>query len=193
MRGLGAVALIAGIIWMVIAANADVSVATGLGGRVNNLGLMADRSNQTMIGGIIGIAGLLMVIFGGKKSESAGVAAVALDDGRPCPFCAEPIKHAAIRCKHCSADIEAVTRTVSPELRFGWVVRIICSDQEARDQVAKEIIGAGFPVVEMLKVGGVAAGAFEKKHEAEQAASVLEGLGLPTTVMFRDAISGDYT
>ncbi len=192
MRGLGTVALIIGIIWVVIAASADVSVATGMGGRVNNLGLMADRSNHTMIGGIIAIAGLLMAIFGGKKSEPASVIPVVQDDARPCPFCAEPIKHAAIRCKHCGADVEALERQVEPELRFGWVARVICSDQATRGRVTQEINGAGLPVVEMLKVGGIAAGAFVTKAEAEQAATILEGLGLATTVMYRDSTSGDY-
>lgn len=192
MRGLGAIALIVGIIWMAVAASADVSVATGLGGRVNNLGLMADRSNHTMIGGIIAIAGLLMVIFGGKKSEPASVIPVIQDDARPCPFCAEWIKHAAIRCKHCGAEVESVAREVEPQLRFGWVARVICSDQAARERITQAINSAGLPVVEMLKVGGIGAGAFAKKSDAQQAAQILEQIGMETTVMYRDSTSGDY-
>jgi len=30
-------------------------------------------------------------------------------DTKPCPFCAEDIKAAAIRCKHCQADLTATT------------------------------------------------------------------------------------
>lgn len=49
-------------------------------------------------------------------------------------------------------------------------------------------------MVEMLKVGGVAAGAFKKKSDAEAAADHLEkNLGFAVTVMFRDKISRDYT
>lgn len=194
MRGFGIVVLIAGVLWMVVAAGSDVSVATGMGGRVNNLGLMAQRSNMTMIGGFIAMAGLLMLIFGSKKVASVAEVIVVQEDARPCPFCAEPIKHAAILCKHCGSAVEAVEREPLPELRFGWVARVICSDQQTRDRVTQQINDAGLPVVEMQKVGGVAAGAFAQKIEAEKAASILEkDLGLATTVMYRDSTSGDYT
>lgn len=194
MRGFGIVVLIAGVLWMVVAAGSDVSVATGMGGRVNNLGLMAQRSNMTMIGGFIAMSGLLMLIFGGRKAASAEPEVVVVqEDARPCPFCAEPIKHAAVLCKHCGSAVEAVEREPVPELHFGWVARVICSDQETRHRVTQQIKDAGLPVVEMHKVGGVAAGAFAQKVEAEKAASILENdLGLATTVMYRDSTSGDY-
>lgn len=73
-------------------------------------------------------------------------------------------------------------------------MRVICSDEETRTNISASIVEAGFPVVEMFKVGGVAAGAFEKKSDAEAAADHLErNLGYATTVMFRDKISGDYS
>lgn len=42
MKGFGTFALIVGICWVIFALSMDVSVSTGMG-RVNNLGLMADR------------------------------------------------------------------------------------------------------------------------------------------------------
>lgn len=81
-----------------------------------------------------------------------------------------------------------------PALQYGWVARVICADEPTRVSVSSAIAAAGFPVVEMLKVGGVAAGAFEKKTDAETAADYLEQkLGFATTVMFRDKLSGDYS
>lgn len=190
MKGFGTFAIIVGVCWLVFALSMDVSVSTGAGGRVNNLGLMADRQMHTIVGGVIILAGLLMVLLGGKSNAPQPAAEA---DNRPCPLCAETIKIAAIKCKHCGADVE-VFRPAAPTLRYGWVARVICSDDANRARVSSAIAEAGFPVVEMLKVGGVAAGAFEKKSDAESAATHLEqNLGFTTTVMFRDKISGDYS
>lgn len=189
MRGFGFLVIVIGIIVMIAATTMDVSVPSGLG-RVNNLGLMADRQNYTLIGGVFLIAGLLMVIFGRR----AQVATESTFDTRPCPLCAETIKNAAVKCKHCGGDVDKAATRIAPALRFGWVARVICADEATRSSVSAAITEAGFPVVEMHKVGGVAAGAFEKKSDAESAAEYLENrLGYATTVMFRDKISGDYT
>lgn len=104
MRGFGILAIVLGVIVMLGAMVMDISVPAGMG-RVNNLGLMADRQNYTIIGGVLLIAGLLMAMLG-RRNQGAPV--VTLDSGtRPCPMCAETIKNAAIKCKHCGADIDA--------------------------------------------------------------------------------------
>ena len=56
---------------------------TGAGGRVNNLGLMADRQVHTIVSGVIALAGLLMVLLGGKGSPAA---AQVEKDTRPLPY-----------------------------------------------------------------------------------------------------------
>jgi hypothetical protein len=105
MKGFGTFALIVGVCWLIFALSMDVSVPTGAGGRVNNLGLMADRQVHTMVGGLLAVAGLLMVLLGGRgPATNSAVEA----DTRPCPLCAEIIKNAAIRCRHCGADVEAI-------------------------------------------------------------------------------------
>ena len=192
MKGFGTFILIVGVCWLVFALSMDVSVSTGLG-RVKNLGLMADRQLHAIVGGMIALAGLIMLIFGGRSAAPAA-SVPAVNDTRPCPLCAETIKRAAIKCKHCGAEIQQPNIQEVPALRFGWVARVICSDDASRARVSAAIADAGFPVVEMLKVGGVAAGAFKKKSDAEAAADHLEkNLGFAVTVMFRDKISRDYT
>ena len=94
MKGLGIFAIVVGIGWMIFALSMDVSVSTGIG-RVNNLGLMADRQLHTIVGGMIALAGLLMLLFGGKVSVSPA-SIPAQTDTRPCPLCAETIHNAAI-------------------------------------------------------------------------------------------------
>lgn len=83
MKGFGAFALIVGICWLIFALSMDVSVPTAAGGRVNNLGLMADRQVHTILGGVIVLAGLLMVLLSGRRSATPETAE---SDTRPCPL-----------------------------------------------------------------------------------------------------------
>ena len=100
MKGLGVVVLVVGVLVVLGAMMMDVSVPSGVG-RVNNIGLMAERQNFTLIGVVLSIAGFLMLVLGGRKS----VPAVDVSDSRACPMCAEPIKMAAIKCRFCGADV----------------------------------------------------------------------------------------
>ena len=160
MKGFGIFILIAGICWMIFALNMDVSVSTGMG-RVNNLGLMADRQVHTIVGGMIALAGIMMVIFGGKVSVSPA-SIPAQTDTRPCPLCAETIKNAAIKCRHCGADIEQATR-LTPAT--GWTVRIPCRPGMEFDATQKIISGEGLPC-EHPDGAVVVIGPYEEKKDA---------------------------
>ncbi|MGB9493877.1 MAG: hypothetical protein WCA83_03620, partial [Azonexus sp.] len=47
---------------------------------------------------------ILLYLFGGKRSAESST---SHDKGmRVCPFCAESIKMAAIKCKHCGSEVE---------------------------------------------------------------------------------------
>lgn len=186
MKGFGTFALIVGICWLIFALSMDVSVATGAGGRVNNLGLMADRQIHTIVGGVIALAGLLMVLLGGKSSPAASLIE---NDTRPCPLCAETIKNAAIKCKHCGADVEPIP---TPQLEYGWVASTACRDEEEQQQTAEAIAVAGLPVVSMIG-WAVGAGPFETKEEAKQAqATMRDGPRLFSDIVYRDSVSGKY-
>lgn len=163
MRGFGIIVLIAGVIWLIVAAGSDVSVATGSGGRVNNIGLMAERSNQTMIGGFVALAGLLMVLFGGRKSvTSAGELVASQRDSRPCPFCAELINQAAILCKHCGSSVEPAP---PQPITHGWTIRIPCRPQDIEATKAA-VTHLGHP---MLPPDGavLVLGFYESEHDAK--------------------------
>lgn len=100
MRNFGYFVLIVGVLCLAGTLAMDVSVASSLG-RVNNLGLMAERQNYTIIGGVMLIAGLLMITLRRRQS----VLDLNMADNRACPICAEAIKNAAIKCKHCGAEV----------------------------------------------------------------------------------------
>lgn len=100
MRGLGLAVLVLGVLAIVGALSMDVSVSTGAG-RVNNIGLIAQQQNYITIGGLMLLVGAVMAIAGRRRE----VAAVASGDSRPCPMCAETIKVAAVKCKHCGSDV----------------------------------------------------------------------------------------
>lgn len=140
MKGFGTFALIVGICWVIFALSMDVSVSTGMG-RVNNLGLMADRQVHAIVGGMIALAGLVMMLLGGKGS-TPGRAETAEHDTRHCPLCAETIKNAAVKCKHCGAEIEAVSRITPP---VGWTVRIPCRPGMEFEAMQKIVSADGWP------------------------------------------------
>ncbi len=72
MKGFGWVLLVIGILAAFAAFNMDVSVATSYGGRVNNFGLMAQRQNYILISCFVIFCGLMMVIFGGRRTIESG-------------------------------------------------------------------------------------------------------------------------
>lgn len=186
MKGGGLCAMIIGICWLVFALGMDVSVATGSGGRVNNLGLMADRQVHIIVGGMITLAGLLMVLLGGKPAVTP---AHTETDDRPCPLCAEAIKRAAVKCKHCGAEVEAVA---PPRLKNGWVATTSCRDTEEQERTIAAIAEIGLPVVSMMGMA-VGAGPFETKDEAKAALKQMrDGPRLYSEIVYRDSVSGKY-
>ena len=160
MKGFGTFALIVGICWVIFALSMDVSVSTGMG-RVNNLGLMADRQVHTIVGGMIALAGLVMMLLGGKGSPPSR-AETAEHDTRHCPLCAETIKNAAIKCKHCGAEVEQATRVIPTA---GWTVRIPCRPGMEFDATQKILEDEGLPC-EKPDGAVVVIGPYEEKREA---------------------------
>ena len=67
MKGLGIAVLVVGVFVVFCAMMVDVSVATGMG-RVNNIGLMSERQNYTIIGAVLSIAGLFMLVLERRQS-----------------------------------------------------------------------------------------------------------------------------
>lgn len=184
MRGLGKVLLVLGVVVIVFALSMDVSISTGVG-RVNNIGLMAERQNYTVLGGIMLIAGLLAIIFGsrGRSLETPTT------DARPCPFCAEPIKLAAIKCKHCGSSVDQASE---PLLKEGWVASIPCAGGDDSRRAQEAILSIGYRAVPMAGVD-MAAGPFKTKEEAKLASDRLsEECKFFSSVTYRDSVTGDY-
>lgn len=143
MRIFGVLVLVAAVLLLIVSMSMDVSVSTGMG-RVNNIGLMAERQNLTLVGGIAFLAGLLMLIFGGKSQA----AAAAVADTRGCPLCAEPIKRAAVKCKHCGADVPSASlAAISPEMH-GWTLRVECASPESVAEANEKFLALGLPSID---------------------------------------------
>lgn len=102
MRGLGIAVLVLGLFALVGALAMDVTVSSGAG-RVNNIGLIAQQQNYITIGGLMLLVGAVMLIAGRRREA----AVVVSGDNRACPMCAETIKVAAVKCKHCGSDLSA--------------------------------------------------------------------------------------
>lgn len=52
-------------------------------------------------------AGALGVILSLPTSEQAATSTGAHGEFKKCPFCAESVRHEAIKCKHCGSDLAA--------------------------------------------------------------------------------------
>ncbi|MBI6548621.1 hypothetical protein [Xenorhabdus lircayensis] len=102
MKNFGFFLLVIGVIAIFVSLNMDVSVATGYGGRVNNIGLVAQRQNFLLISCFVALCGLLLTIFGGRKSLNGD----SKNNQIKCPFCAELINIEALKCKHCGSEVQ---------------------------------------------------------------------------------------
>jgi len=101
MDNLGKSLIIIGAIIFLVAFNMDVSVENGYG-RVNNIGLIADRSKYLLLGALFVVAGLFVNF---KSAANQSVENVSDSGEIKCPFCAELIKKDAKLCKHCKSPI----------------------------------------------------------------------------------------
>lgn len=103
MRSFGYFVLVVGLLCIVGAFAMDVSVSSGVG-RVNNIGLMAERQNLLLVGGLMLLVGVIMAVAWKRQLEAVD----RYKDVRSCPSCAESIKCAAVKCKHCGSEVESI-------------------------------------------------------------------------------------
>lgn len=99
MSKFGWVLVSIGILCIVLSITMDTAVSTGLGGKVNNLGLMNQQTNLLLGGGISFISGILLIGFGSKSKVST------TGKVRICPYCAEQVKVQAVICRFCQKDL----------------------------------------------------------------------------------------
>jgi hypothetical protein len=116
MKLTGAAVLIGALIGLLISFSMDVTVSSSFdGSRVVNFGLVAQRNSIQMVSGFAALCGIVMLIFGGRKSHASD----DLGDRVPCPACAEPILRAANICKHCHTEIALTKDTEEQEASAG--------------------------------------------------------------------------
>lgn len=78
MRVLGFIATAIGIVMLLVSCNMDVSVETGLGSRVNNIGLMQQQSMLANVSLGLMLIGVVMWVAGRRKPTGAGEAKASL-------------------------------------------------------------------------------------------------------------------
>ena len=112
MRGFGFFLVVVGIIWALVAFNMNTTITTesetiGSGEyaisvpsqTVHNLGLLEERKNHLMFSGLTILAGIILIGFGSVGRNYAND-----DASKSCPFCAEKIKYAAVKCRFCGSE-----------------------------------------------------------------------------------------
>lgn len=169
-------------IWMALVVG--FSVLTGGPGLIIALPLVS-------IGYAIGINAILTNSYlrRGWIEISSDSPSVQASDLRDCPFCAETIKRAAIKCKHCGAEVEAMS---APILVNGWVASIPCTAGERQDRARQVITDLGMPAVPMIG-SAIGAGPFATKEEAKRAMVLLRDEHQTfSEIAYRDSVSGKF-
>ncbi|OPA89234.1 hypothetical protein BFW86_15000 [Pseudomonas fluorescens] len=110
------------------------------------------------------IAVLLM-----PRLAKTGVDALVHEDLRPCPVCNQPIKTAALSCKHCGAQVEPIALRD----RSGWVARMTAESDEAFERMAAQMARIDVPTV-LDEPPHLFAGPFEEKAEAQNVLNYLK-------------------
>lgn len=165
MRTLGILALVVGAVVLISALAMDTTVGTISGDRVNNIGLIAAREQRTIIAGIALIIGVLLVVFGRRKVPTP-TPAVSFDT-RSCPYCAETIKCAAVKCRFCGADVEAIPAPNGPPpLTHGWTVNIACKPGEEFDGRLAKLEELQLPIFSSAE-STIVVGPYAEKKKAD--------------------------
>ena len=107
----------------------------------------------------------------GERAKVTNIQASAEIDTRPCPLCAETIKNAAVKCKHCGADVVVATAAQptqsesSSKIFYAWTVRISThpSDLPAEEQLLRDL---GISVME-IDGDTIITGPFDSERSAK--------------------------
>lgn len=114
MRTMGWLVLVIGLGVLVAGMGMDTTVHTADGRAVHNIGLLARKSNFTLMGLGALVLGVILLVAGRKPAgQEVPVAARGLADNTvACPYCAERIQAAARLCRFCQRDV--VPQEVAP-------------------------------------------------------------------------------
>jgi hypothetical protein len=104
MKALGLLLCIGAVAALAFGFSVDTSVATDIGKRVHNIGLMNEKQNIIVLGGALLVAGALLLALSSRSSAPS-----ATDVGhRQCPHCAEFVKNEAKVCRYCQRDLPSL-------------------------------------------------------------------------------------
>ena len=103
------ITLAIGVVGLLATLIMDTSVASPLGGRINNIGLINDKQNLLLVFAACSIVGAIFVAFEGNRIPArVPLPAASMTPWRierKCPFCAEQIKAEAVICRYCQKEM----------------------------------------------------------------------------------------
>lgn len=102
----------------------DTSVPTRDGGRIHNLGLLREQQNAMTLGGVLFIGGIILLVAARPSRDRESRSRTPQFGERACPYCAEIIKTAAIKCRFCGSDLLARRKDDDPPVLRDAVARV---------------------------------------------------------------------
>lgn len=128
------------------------------------------------LGLLCSFMGLIAVLVMHPLKNEIPPEAFARDMGetsyRDCPFCAEPIKKAAVKCKHCGSKVKRQTEVSGDEpTKPAWTIAFTLDDDAGYVKMCSQLSDLDLPMV--LDDDAIRVGPYLNKSEALQIQKVL--------------------
>jgi hypothetical protein len=102
-----------------------------------------------LVSSLMGLIAVLVMRPIKKNVASNALASIENDDAyRDCPLCAEPIKKAAVKCKHCGSKVKCPIQDAGDDpTKPGWTIAFDSEDDASYVKMCTQLSDLDLPMV----------------------------------------------